>query len=397
MNLFSFRHIIRGIYSVAACLTVIALSACNLVREPDQTYEDNDDISISFRIYTAKTSLTRAEDFFGSADENYIDLKNFKIMIFDEDQKLKQMLYDNGTLAENTTFTQLGPGFYHITTKLNKDLYSLASKFAIVALANWKSEDSQLITDFNGHSLDQQEIGSLTIDDLKEMTFTLNPSVTANEIQPASWMPGDNNSWIPMFGSSFNSLASYDREIYNVGHPMPVADVNLVRALTKIEIINKDITGGPAIKYIHLTHRNQKGYLVQDFDYQKSTGNVVTPTIPEANGYTQNAVPFRFEPETNTYAVYVPEMLLEEGVRRAIRVNITMNEEEISKWIYLAPYVDGQPIIQTNYDLDWQNIKRNYYYQYVINSLSFEFLVDVNPWVYGGKVHIDGDIEEIPD
>lgn len=394
MNFYSSRHLTRSLYVVPALFLLLVLSACSLVEEPDQ--KKTEEMTISFRILTGKTSLTRAVDFYGNAAENYIDLSNFKIMIFDENQKLKQLLYNNGTPADDTKLNQLGPGFYQITTKLDKDLYSKASKFAIVAIANWESKNPSLITDFKGHTIDQDEIGILSINDLKKMTFNINP-IKEGETQTNAWIPGD-GSWIPMFGSTFVSLEAYDHEIYNEGYPMPLPDVNLIRALTKIEIINTDL-GGPEIKYIHLVHRNRKGYLVQDYDFQSRTGNVSSPTIPDDAEYTQNALPFSFNKTTNTYSVYIPEMLFGDVLMRmAIRVNIDMNGEEKSKWIYLAPYKDGQPIIQSDYNLDWQNIKRNYYYQYVINNLAFEFAIEVNPWIFGGKVHIDSnDIEEMRD
>lgn len=389
MNFFSFRHIIRLISCIPAIASLLALSACGLVEEPESQCQDTDNIMISFRIRTGNTSITRAEDFYGNSAENHVDLNNFKILIFDEEQKLKQVLYDNGNIAPDTKLTQLGPGFYHIATKLNKDEYSVTSKFAIVALANWKSDDPKLLSDMKGHKIDQSEIGTLSIDDLKEMTFTVNP-VPADGSRVVSWMPGDSESWIPMFGSTFTSLQAYDHSVYNEGNPMSLPDVDLVRALTKIEIINHDTNSGPTIKSIDLVHRNQNGFLVQDYEFTGKTDNVAKTTIPVESGYTQTALPFFTDEVNNTYSVYIPEMEFGNvAMRQAIRITIDMYGEDHVKWIYLTPYRNGLPTTPSDYDFDWKNIKRNYYYLYEINSLAFEFLIDVNPWVFGGKVHVN--------
>lgn len=380
MNFFSFRHILRLISCIPAIASLLALSACGLVEEPERQCQDTDNIMISFRIQTGNTSTTRAEDFYGNSAENHIDLNNLKILIFDENQKLKQVLFDNGDIAPDTKLTQLGPGFYRIATKLNKNEYSVNSKFAIVALANWKSDDPKLLSDMKGHKIDQSEIGTLSIDDLKEMTFTVNP-VPADGSNEDSWMPGDNESWIPMFGSTFTSLQAYDHSVYNEGNPMPLPDVDLVRALTKIEIINHDTNSPLKINRIDLVRRNRNGFLVQDYKFTGKTANVLTPTIPENREYTTNYL--RFYEENNTYSVYIPEMEFDNtDMRRAIKVEIDRNGEKLYKWIYLAPYKDGAPVLQGSYGIDWQHIKRNYYYRYEINSLSSELTlqIDVQPF-----------------
>lgn len=390
----SFRHIIINL--LAALFTVATLAACNSMEEPDT---DRNDIAVSFRLFTGNPGLTRAVDEYGNAIENYIDLKSFKILIFDENQTLKQVLYENGNVVgDHTSFTQLSPGCYLVQTLLNKDAYAKSSKFAVVALANWKSEDTRLIINARDCPVDMSyitKIGSLTIADLKGMTFTVNPRVAEGETQPETWMPHE-KSGIPMFGSSYSSLEKYDNRIYGEGNPMPLPDVNLVRALTKIEVINKDTGGGPSISRIDLTYRNQTGTLVQDYEYTSATGNVAAPTIPDNHGYTIDPIPFHHNTATDTYTIYIPEM--EFGTtRQAIRINIDWDETRETKWIYLLPYdSNGQPLLDRTDDFDWKNIKRNYIYQYEINSLAFEFVIEVEPWVFGGKVHIDMD-EEIDD
>lgn len=373
---------------MAVLFALPLLTACGLIYEPEaEDVKQTNDISVSFRLFTGN-SESRAVDYYGTAADNHVDLNNLKILIFDENQKLKQVLYDDGEMdVQKTSFKEISRGFYELKTRLDPARYNTTSRFAIVALANWRTDDSSkgLSCDWNGHAIDDSETGVLTIADLKAMTFTLNPQTA--DAQSDSWMPAD-GSWIPMFGSRFTSLAGYTNDVFGEANPMPIPDVQLVRAFSKIEIVNNDVDGGPVIDNITFSPRNQSGMLVPDYNFNGATANVSATTIPANPGFTNSSIPFH--KEGNTYTVYVPEMEFNlTDYRRAICVNLDMNGVKHQKWIYLAPYgADGRPVLNSGFDSDWDALKRNYVYQYVINSLAFEFLVDVQPWIFGGKVHI---------
>ena len=382
------RHILRSLFTLPALLIVSVLTSCGNEPEPAVPAIDTDDITVSFRLSAGNAAATRASEEYGTVEESYIDLNNLKILIFDKNQKLKQVLYDDGLMPPNTSLTPFGQGMYILKTKLDPQLYSLTSEFAILALANWRSleSDTKLISDWKGHTLNAQEVGILTISDLRDITFTLNPIVEGD--QPDSWMPG-NGKWIPMFGSRYTSLKGYDASKFNSDNPMPIPDVQLLRAFSKIEVENLD-TGdnSPTIDNITLSHRNIGGRLMQDFNFNGYTANVVAPTIPADVVHTERHIPFH--KVGNRYSIYLPEMTLADAAsRQAICVNIDMNGVKHQKWIYLAPYnSNGEPVLQGPFDSDWDAVKRNYIYRYTINSLAFEFLVDVKPWIFGGKVHI---------
>lgn len=384
------RHILQTIAASAMLLLTPMLAGCNIFTEPaNDSCADSDDITVSFRLITGNAT-SRASDEYGNAAENHIDPANLKILIFDNDQILLDVLYDNGDMTANTSFDEISRGLYIIRTKLDPAKFSTASRFAIVALANWSNDDAKFTSEWNGKSISGEDIGTLSIQDLKQMFFTLNPHVSDDGSQPDSWMPGPDAGWIPMFGSTYTSLAGYDKKIFNEGNPMPVPDVQLVRAISKIEIINLDTDEhAPTITGITLTHRNQAGRLMQDYTFTGTTNNVTQVSLPSNKKYTTYSVPFH--QDGNKYSLYLPEMELDGGepARRAICVNLDMNGVENQKWIYLAPYDNqGRPIIRDTYDSDWDAVKRNYIYQYTINSLAFEFLVSVKEWEWGGKVHI---------
>lgn len=385
MKLLSYRHILP--YLMAALLMMPVMTGCSSSEEPGEPLPEPEDITVSFRVAAGGSSSSRAVDAFGTPEESYIDLENLKIFIFDKNQKLKQVLYDDGWLSPTTSLTNIGQGMYLLTTKLDPSQYNTSSEFAIVALANWRSgeADTKLKTDWKGHRLDESEVGALTIAELKDLTLTINPDVEGN--QPDSWIPGE-GSWIPMFGSRYASLSGYDPSVFSEGNPMPIPDLFLVRALSKIEIINLDTDNGPAIDNVTLVSRNRTGYLMQDWTFTGATGNVASTTIRSDAGFSTSPLPFHRK--DNIYTAYVPEMNFgSTDLRKAICINLDMNGVKHKKWIYLAPYgADGNPVIQSSYTGDWDAIKRNYIYQYRVNSLAFEFLIDVEAWKFGGKHHI---------
>ncbi|MDE5868610.1 MAG: hypothetical protein K2H18_00115, partial [Muribaculaceae bacterium] len=282
MRILIYRHILPYLFTALFLLPYMV--SCRSSEGGDDLLPEPEDITVSFRV-AAGSGSTRAVDSYGTPEETHVDLNNLKIFIFDKDQKLKQVLYDDGKLAPSTNLTNIGEGMYLLTTKLDPALYNTSSEFAIVALANWRSgdSDSKLKTDWKGHKLDETEAGVLTITDLKDMAFTLNPKTEGE--QPDSWMPGD-DSWIPMFGSRYTSLKGYDASVFSEGNPMPIPDLFLVRAFSKIEIINLDTDNGPLIEDITLASRNCNGSLMQDWNYNGATGNVAATTIRSDAGFT---------------------------------------------------------------------------------------------------------------
>ncbi len=397
MNLI--RHFDRLLARVLALLAALVVCGCSDDVSMPVPECASDGIVMSLRLSIGSVCGSRAvTEETGTDAENYIDLNDLKIFVFDENETLFDVLYDCGqTLSDKETqsvLEQLGPDTYILRSKLSAAYYNLSSRFAIVALANWRSlpADDKLSKDYaglNGLKLDKSSIGTLKIDDLKKALFTLNPVVPEGTAQPDSWMPGD-GKWIPFFGSLYGSLENYDINLFGPGNPMPLGDINLIRVFAKIEIINNDLSEtAPEITGIELVNRNTMGRLVQDFVFTEPTGQVSAPSVPGDGGFTQKGIPFH--QEGNVYTVYVPELSFENAdeLRKAIRVNIDLNGQKGVKWIYFAPYSSrGTPVIQSTYPSEWRNICRNNIYRFVINSLGFDFVISCERWVYGGKVHI---------
>ena len=368
MILLSRRHILQilSAWVIALCslMAVGCADSHEVVEDPGKIEVYN----VEFRLKAGNAVPSRATEEYGTPEECYIDLENLKVLIFDENKTLKQVLYDNGEMDDVTSLMLTGLGDYVLRTKLDPADYNLLSKFAVVALANWRSldGDTKMKSDWNGIVIDKTQIGILTIDDLATMTFQLNP-VADVDPQPDSWIPGDGR-WIPMFGSRFTSLAGYNTSLFNEGTPMPIPDVNLVRAISKIEITNLDVSdNSPVIESIMLDHRNTVGRLMPDYNFTGATSNVTSTTIPVLPGATTHDIPFHRQ--GNLYTLYLPEMDLPNAAsRQAIRVNLNMDGVKYQRWIYLADYLaDGTPNLTGPYNSDWDAVKRNYIYRYTLN------------------------------
>lgn len=394
MTIFN-THSIR--LATVAFLAAGMLASCGRDDSPSQPLPANS-FDIKFAIAVGRESATRGvseED--GTAAENNIDINDLKILVFDEDKVLHDVIYDCGIMKPSRNELLTGPylmadKYYYFSVSLNPDYYSKDKKFAIVALANWNgvSDDPRLTRNFGDLSIGAESIGSLTIDDLKNALFSLNPvEIDGN----ASWTPGEGR-WIPMFGSNFCSLEKYDSGVYDRSNPMSLGDINLVRAFAKVEVINNDTTAhAPKIRKVEFAARNVRGRLMQDFDFNSSTSHVSSVSIPEECGLTNKRL--LFNQQGNTYTAFLPELELY-GIsdrRKAICITLGLDDDTTEeRWLWLAPYdnVSGRPLNdESSFGDEWRDLRRNYIYRYVVNSLGFDFEISCEAWKYGGKYHID--------
>ncbi|MDE6378276.1 MAG: hypothetical protein K2K72_05985 [Duncaniella sp.] len=177
MKLQSLRHIFSGLAAVALLAGSMMVTGCADSHEVVEDLGKPKVYNVEFRFKAGNNDASRATEEFGTVEECYVPVDNLKILLFDENKRLKQVLYDNGVMDKETSFVHIGLGDYVLRTKLDPDKYDLNSRFAVVALANWRclEGDTKMSSDWNGHAIDATEVGSLTIDDLASMTFELNP------------------------------------------------------------------------------------------------------------------------------------------------------------------------------------------------------------------------------
>lgn len=394
------------IIKLGTCLGLLAvamLAACRSEEPaPAAATPADNRFDIKFAIAIGSPIPTRSLDVeTGTAPENVIDTKDLKILVFDKNGTLYDVIYDHGAVLPAHSELLAGPylmpeGYYYFSVSLKPDY---AREFALVVLANWEGveSDTRLTRHFSDLKVGVEGIGTLKIEQLKNALFTLNPDSGNPDAPTVSWTPGD-GQWIPMFGSKYCTLEGYDSAIHNRYNPKSLGDINLVRAFAKIEVINNDtVPEAPTVTSVALAKRNIDGRLMQDFNFKSETGTGQVQDISVHTGSRFSDSDILFHQNGNTFTAYVPELALtgHDDRRKAIRVTIRHSDDEETtedKWLWLAPYSKdtGRPLTDSSaYPDEWKDIRRNYIYRYTITSLGFDFEISCEAWKYGGKYHID--------
>lgn len=381
MNKKLLQNILTQIPMMAFVLFIGMLSACsNDFHEPNPDTGEVSDYDVSIHLTAGNQSLTRSilPEEFGTAIENKVNLGDLKILIFDDNDILKDILYNDTPAADNVKLIQTGAVDYVLTAKLDHARYPADSKFAVAALVNWGPLE---------YSPVNLEIGSTQLDDIRRNTFVLN-----NEGADTSWMP-EGESLIPMFGVLYTSLKGYSNDIFNQGNPMDLGTVNLLRSVVKIEVIDNSNDEGVEITSIVLVERNTRGYLLPEIRKGVNTGQVTSSNIPSGDigmlnhaGYTSTHL--EFTKEGNKYVVYVPEMRLSDDLeeRMDIVVNIRYHDFDDTRLIALSPYDENRKPYKPadGWPDEWKSLLRNHIYRFTINKITadpaLDLIVDIQPF-----------------
>lgn len=380
------HKILKRIPVAGALLAIGMVSACsNDTSLPDLPPAEPSDIAVSIYFTGGSTNDTRTSlpEIIGASLENKIDLGDLKVLIFDDTDTLKEILYD-GAPADNVNLLQTGAVDYVLSATLDPTKYSLTDNLSVGVLTNWNSMQEETVS---------LQPGETTISDLRNKTFLLNPPAAAGETPTVSWVPAENNL-IPMFGLLYTTLKGYSTPLFNPGHPMDLGTVNLLRSVVKIEIIDNSDAENVEITSIQLNGRNTKGYLPPDLDEKKNTDQITSPHIPGAStsiwsydaGFTSETIVFN--KEGNRYVAYVPEIRLAQELndRNQIRVNIRYNNFDEQRYIMLAPYDEQRNPYKPagEWPDEWKALLRNHIYRFTINSITadpkLDLTVDVQPF-----------------
>lgn len=366
------------------------LGACNSDIPVSDT-ADILDINVSFRISTSNSASTRGiiTEQFGAPLENRIDVTDLKILLFDNtdtEQRLLEILYDNGVEASNARLTSLGYGDYMLDVKLDPNIYSRDSKFVVVAMANWDS--------LRESALDiELEKGVTPLERIFKYTYFLNRDPENGENDLTTWMP-EENSLIPMFGLLNGTLANYSSDLFGPSNPMELGVVNMLRSVVKIEVVDNSVGSLAEIESVSLNRRNTRGYLTHWKGSGENTGQVTSSYIPSEVGVENPAGyssrPINFMKDGNKYIAYIPEFYLGEenslSTRQYIDVKLRYKGIAEVRHIFLAPYdAEGNPYIpRSGWDNEWKSLLRNHIYRFVINSINVNpnlgITVDVQPF-----------------
>lgn len=231
----------------------------------------------------------------GTSAENFIDLDQLQMMLFDGQQRFLQNLHPVGTPVKNND------GSYDVVVNI-KDKYFMDNikspgiPFYILALANGPSMGSPWLNAFREET---------TIEDLcrqmQSTTMTVKPD-TYKLLKAGEPDPTFTPQYIPMSGIQYYSVPGNDLAGSTEDNPYVLTqDLNLLRAMAKIEIIDKiNYTGRftdalaespDRIDKVSIAGHVDMGNLLPLYDQWKGTGitmatqQLTAPCLPADAGY----------------------------------------------------------------------------------------------------------------
>lgn len=314
--------------------------------------------------------------------ENTIDLaaKDYRILLFSGDDKLlvefkndDVVLTENTPLASNPTYRS-----YRVTAEVDKSITEYTA-LKLVVLANWGDYPTLAA-------------GATTIDDLAGYAVS-NGAVSTDAsttFNGADHLQNTQGNHIPMFGvKDCQGIAWLKNDLTWFGN------LWLLRAVAKIEVRSATES---VIESVQLNHYNKLGtcvpknvrvesdYVIDGSDKYKALDYLTLP-----GGVNDIAGPVDLLPdEDGAYLVYVPEY-------QNLVDATTSKINKLDEYAYLTVKFKG---IQQSYQIDFKyytaesaldngsligdffDIKRNYYYRYILNLSDSkpELIVDVVPY-----------------
>lgn len=319
-------------------LSVLALTVFSCTQsEDDPILLEKEKVQVSFTLSMEATNpASRAGEetwgsdytpnFIGDEYDNQIDLNSLQVVLFDADDsyvgKVQQLRYYK---AENGPINE-----YTFVGELSSEITS--GTYSIMVFANCP------------------EITATTVEDLKAMTFVY-----------------DAGRGIPMWGfiKQNVTLVPGERSILN--------KIPVLRAMAKVEIsLSDDLVSEYSLLGVSLSSYNAGGYcLPANYNASAtSTGdlNMDAGFNPYAGVGTGTNLGFGKVTENQKYCVYIPEY----------------DNDAAPATMTLQVQRQGESAVRT-YTLDFRNIIRNHYYQYIITAVNenieFELEYQVADWI----------------
>ena len=320
----------------------------------------------------------------GSAAENYLGFDEFdyKVLIFDADGNLLQEFVpetmstqdaDNGILT-----TLVGP----ISTT-DKDGNRLEN-IQIMVLANWQHFDDGR---YNGFTPGETTLSGLSGNDT-DFNFTMPVMSNSTAWSPSITAP---KRLIPMFGLSGKIELNYDNAepVGNGSVILPDVEtptIQMLRAVAKIEVVDKLPDGAGTIQSVTLDNSNAKGRYIPNFNANNNwnvEGTQVTDvSLPGGTIATISHLKFFKETkninntEETVWSAYIPEMTLQTG---RPTFTVEYGDTKTNTGTFALDYLNEQS--ESTGKLT--QILRNHIYRFTANGLkgvSVNATLEVNPW-----------------
>ena len=332
---------------------------------------------------------TKDEDFINVSD------RDFAVFILDEKDNFVQRV-EPGAVSlerEGSYYKYLINGAF----KPEKEI----EKIRLMVLANWQGFKKSY-NDFE-NKIKNGGVGNV-LEYIYQNAVDFNFDMPLGRDGSASWIPENNQKGIPMFGLS--DLVTATNEVYEVGSPIP-----MLRALAKIEIVDKAPGDGAKIAKVVLTSYNTNGRFIPEVNdggdvpeeekvnagWNVKGTQVTTPSLPEDAKLEEKGLKFEKTSRSVTpheestakdrsvYVAYIPEMDFEKqdltgDSRPVLEVYVEGNDE--SYIIHLADYTYNSASGKSEEGDLYLSLLRNHIYRYNILSvgIDMELTIESDPW-----------------
>ncbi|MDE5793347.1 MAG: lactonase family protein [Muribaculaceae bacterium] len=280
---------------------------------PPDKEGDDDGVTIEFKVITrdlaghgTRALVIPSNTLEGTMAENYLDLDNTTFLLFDESKTLIKVFVPYVDPVENTHYAKysvrafMSPQEFHTLTGDKTNV-----TFSIAVVGNFSRLNPQNAAYHIGQKLedifDQSTVATF------QMPISNNNS---NDWRPSIY-PGENGQqvgYIPMAGIQTYTIPVADLAASTVDHPLDLSgnngegDINMLRALAKIEIIDRIDAIGTGntttfpdnrmrIEKVELVGHTTRGSFFPNLNQWNSTANpyetqyVTAPSIPTSSNY----------------------------------------------------------------------------------------------------------------
>ncbi len=392
-----------NILFILAAISACSLTSCSFSDDFDDLSDISDassSVNVNFTVSTRTDNDGDDDDALSDREnqiKNYDNPENasYRVYFFDNTSEHKYiMTFTQGDLTPTGTGSQVK---YSVSGKLeSSDILTLRTYtdgFIIVFIANWDIDDGAVYpddADMKGKSIDNLCKGDISTNGFTAQ-FSCPSTLTTEALQ---------NLYIPFYGVKY--IESLD-EIITSDNEMELVDINLLRAMAKVKVVNVTKTQTrttyyPDLTQVKLVHYNAKGYCAptgvyteenyttddseaedEDKTYYVDNLHLVNNANDDQTGETPPTIEMYAVPNTNDsiWIAYVPEYdnTSAGATKCEIQYNVKCDGETTDQYTekYTEDYNPGE-IYFAGYDQEGNveessdyNIQRNRSYRFNVS------------------------------